>query len=307
MSLKIKCLVLGGKGQLGQAFLAVVGEFADAFSDVILHYPKPALDITQPGLVSEFLAHNPMDVIINCAAYTQVDQAECDATQANLVNHLAVRDLAQIVKNQGGFLVHFSTDYVFDGQHKIPYSEQDAPKPINQYGVSKLKGEQAMLAINPPGLVVRTSGLFSPFGRNFVTTILRLAQQQTTLNVVEDQVFSPTSALDLAHAILTLLRTRHLQQTQNRLDQAWLHTQLLHFANQGQANWAQLASCVVQHAKLNCKVHSISSQQYASTVNRPAYSVLNTQRLQAMLNTPIRPWQNALHQTLDRMLIEPPN
>ncbi|WP_127470631.1 dTDP-4-dehydrorhamnose reductase [Thiomicrorhabdus aquaedulcis] len=292
----INILVLGAHGQLGQAFNAVAGEFVA----ITLHRVGRELDITQPGLVSALLAKNQYDAVINCAAFTDVNAAEqtvASAQDAYALNHLAVASLAHTLKLQGGFLVHFSTDYVFDGNAHKPYTEHDTPYPINVYGQSKLKGEQAMLKSNPPGLVIRTSWLFSPFGKNFVTHLLNVGRQEQTqtLNIVSDQVGSPTSALDLARAVLQLLT----QRTQTPHNQAWLTTQLLHFANAGQASWAQLASAVVQQAQLNCTIHPILTHQYSSPVKRPAYSVLNTQSLQTLLNTPIRSWQDALQETLN--------
>ena len=285
----MKILLLGAQGQLGQCFSAVVGEFAG----VQLQAYGRALDITQPGLVAAHLKAHPVDVVINCAAYTAVDQAEIEPDLADKINHQAVRELAQTVKLAGVFLVHFSTDYVFDGQATQPYSEQEGPNPLNQYGLTKLKGEQAMLAINPAGLLVRTSWLFSPFGHNFLTTMLKLGRRQKSVDVVADQVGSPTSALDLARAILHILTYR----AQNQDNQAWYSTQLIHLANAGQASWAELAIEIMASAQLDCKVVPIQTAALGAKAKRPTYTVLDCTKASAWLTQPMVHWSQALRKT----------
>lgn len=279
-------LVLGANGQLGRSFAAVSAEF----NQFKFYFAGRELDITQPGLVADYLANHPIDVVINCAAYTAVDKAESEPQLAGLVNHVAVRTLAELVKHQGGFLIHFSTDYVFGGAKNQPYLETDQTNPLNTYAQSKLKGEQALFAVNPPGLVVRSSWLFSPFGHNFLNTMLRLGRAQKQLRVVTDQVGSPTSALDLARAVLQVLSWRQLHEREPR----WQFMQMVHFANQGQASWAQFAEEIMSVAKLDCEVEPITSAEYGAMVKRPAYSVLDTHKIQAWLPNPIRSWRHAL-------------
>lgn len=282
----MKILVLGANGQLGQSFAAVSAEF----NQFEFYFAGRELDITELGLVADYLANHPVDVVINCAAYTAVDKAESEPQLADLVNHVAVRTLAELVKHQGGFLIHFSTDYVFDGAKKQPYLETDQTDPLNTYGQSKLKGERALFAVNPQGLLVRSSWLFSPFGHNFLNTMLRLGRVQKQVRVVADQVGSPTSALDLARAVLQVLSWRQ----QHERDPHWQVMQLVHFVNQGQSSWAEFAKEIMSVARLDCEVEPITSAAYGAMAKRPAYSVLDTHKIQAWLTQPIRTWQDAL-------------
>ena len=287
---KVKTLVLGVDGQLGQCFKQV----ASQFSEFELHAYGRELDVTQSDRVDEVLLEGGFDVVINCAAYNQVDLAETDCQQADRVNHQAPRHLAEAAKAFGFFLVHFSTDYVFDGVKRTPYCETDLPNPINVYGQTKLKGEQACLEVNPPGLVIRTSWLFSPYGRNFLTQMLELGNQNSSLKVVTDQVGSPTSALDLAEAVFEVLRFRQVQLEECTNHQAWCSMQLVHFANQGQASWAELAQAIMSRYDKDCKVIPIPSADYPAAAQRPAYSVLDSTKIQVWLPKPIRHWTEAL-------------
>lgn len=286
----MKILVLGSNGQLGRSFSAVSAEF----NEFEFYFAGRELDISQPGLVADFLANNPFDVVINCAAYTAVDKAESEPELADLVNHVAVRNLAELVKRQGAFLIHFSTDYVFDGRRQEPYLEADQTCPLNVYGQSKLNGEQALFVVNPPGLVVRSSWLFSPFGHNFLNTMLRLGRTQKQVRVVADQVGSPTSALDLARAVLEILRFRQQVLRVKPNHQVWCSMQLVHFANQGEASWAGFAEEIMHVRGLDCEVEPITSADYGAPAKRPTYSVLDTAKIQAWLPQPIRCWRDAL-------------
>ena len=290
----IKILMFGANGQLGQCFK----QLSAGFPEFEIQAFGCELDITQPGLVAEVLRGSSYDVVINCAAYNQVDLAEVEPDKADAVNHLAVRHLAELVKQQGGFLVHFSTDYVFDGLKNQPYIETDPTFPLNMYGQTKLAGENAMLAVNPPGLVVRTSWLFSPYGSNFLTRIRQLGTTRSSIQVVSDQIGSPTSALDLARAVLEIVRFRQKSLDKNPTHQAWLSTQVRHFANQGQASWAELATEVMRLSELDCKVIPISTVDYGAKACRPAYSVLDTTQIQAWLSQSIQSWQQALAQSV---------
>ncbi|MBE0494609.1 MAG: dTDP-4-dehydrorhamnose reductase [Thiomicrospira sp.] len=286
----MRLLLLGANGQLGQCFKQVSAGFPEF---EIQAYGRE-LDITQPGLVAEVLHDSYYDVVINCAAYNQVDLAEVEPNKADAVNHLAVRHLAELVKQQGGFLVHFSTDYVFDGLKNRPYLETDQPFPLNVYGQTKLAGENAMLAVNPPGLVVRTSWLFSPFSSNFLTRMRQLGATRSSIQVVSDQIGSPTCALDLAQAVFDIVSFRQKTLDENPNHQAWWSTQVCHFANKGQASWAELATEIMRLSELDCKVLPISTADYGVKACRPAYSVLDATQIQAWLPGPIRSWREAL-------------
>lgn len=291
----IKILMFGANGQLGRCFEQV----STGFPEFEIHAFGRELDITQPGLVAEVLHDSYYDVVINCAAYNQVDLAEVESDKADAVNHLAVRHLAELVKQQGGFLVHFSTDYVFDGLKNQPYIETDQTFSLNVYGQTKLAGENALLAVNPPGLVVRTSWLFSPYGSNFLTRMRQLGATHSSIQVVSDQIGSATSALDLAQAVFEVLRFRQKTLDKTPTHQAWLSTQVRHFANQGQASWAEFATEIMRLSKLDCKVLPISTSDYGVKACRPAYSVLDSTQIQAWLPEPIRPWREALANSIE--------
>ena len=290
----MRLLLLGANGQLGQCFQQV----SLGFPEFEIQTFGRELDITQPGLVAEVLRNTTYDVVINCAAYNQVDLAEVEPHKADAVNHLAVRQLAELVKQQGGFLVHFSTDYVFDGLKNQPYIETDQPFPLNVYGQTKLAGENALLAVNPPGLVVRTSWLFSPYGSNFLTRMRQLGATRSSIQVVSDQIGSPTCALDLAKAVFEILSFRQKTLDENPNHQAWLSTQVRHFSNQGQASWAELATEIMRLSELECEVLPVSSADYGAKASRPAYSVLDDTQIQAWLPGPIRSWREALVNTI---------
>jgi dTDP-4-dehydrorhamnose reductase len=287
--------ILGSGGQLGQCFKLV----ATQYPEFELHAYGRELDATQSDRVNEVLRGGGFDVVINCAAYNQVDLAETDCQQADRVNHQATRYLAEAAKAFGFFLVHFSTDYVFNGVKRTPYSETDLPNPINIYGQTKLKGEQACLAVNPPGLVIRTSWLFSPYGRNFLTRMLELGKQNSSLKVVADQIGSPTSALDLAKAVFEVLRFRQVRLEKDTNHQAWCSMQLAHFANQGQTSWAELAQAIMNRYELDCQIIPIPSSDYPTAAKRPAYSVLDSCKIQAWLPKSIRHWREGL----DKMVV----
>lgn len=286
----IKILMFGANGQLGQCFQQVSAGFPEF---EIQAYGRE-LDVTQPGLVAEVLRDSSYDVVINCAAFNQVDLAEVELDKADAVNHLAVRHLAELVKQQTGFLVHFSTDYVFDGLKNQPYIETDPTFPLNMYGQTKLAGENALLAVNPPGLVVRTSWLFSPYGSNFLTRMRQLGATRSSIQVVSDQIGSPTSALDLAQAVLEIVRFRQKSLDKNPNNQAWLSTQVRHFSNQGQGSWAELAQAIMMCYDLDCEIIPIPSSDYPSAAQRPNYSVLDSTKIQTWLPNPIRYWSDAL-------------
>lgn len=290
----MRLLLLGANGQLGQCFK----QLSAGFPEFEIQAFGRELDITQPGLVAEVLRDSSYEVVINCAAYNQVDLAEVEPDKADAVNHFSVRHLAEWVKQQGGFLVHFSTDYVFDGLKNQPYIETDPTFPLNMYGQTKLAGENAMLAVNPPGLVVRTSWLFSPYGSNFLTRMRQLGATRSSIQVVSDQIGSPTSALDLAQAVFEIVRFRQKSLDKNPNNQAWLSTQVRHFSNQGQASWAELATEVMRLSELDCKVLPISTVDYGAKACRPAYSVLDTTQIQAWLPQSIQSWQEALAQSV---------
>ena len=192
-------LVIGKNGQLACSIAKISVEFSDLH---ITYSDRSELDLSELESIDNYFSQNHYDIIVNVAAYTAVEQAESEPELADLINHRAVTKLAEIALYQDSILIHISTDYVFDGTSSTPYKEEDPVNPINVYGKTKLLGEQAILQISPKGCIVRTSWLYSEFGNNFVKTMLRLGREQNELNVVCDQIGSPTYAVDLARVIL---------------------------------------------------------------------------------------------------------
>jgi dTDP-4-dehydrorhamnose reductase len=274
-------LVTGGNGQLGSELKEIVPNYQDynfLFTDV------KALDITNHTTVAAFIMSNNITVIINCAAYTAVDKAESEPELSDAINHLAVANFAQIAKDNNIKLVHISTDYVFDGANHKPYVEKDTPNPKSVYGKTKLAGERAMQTINPENsIIIRTSWVYSSYGNNFVKTMLRLGKERDELNVVADQIGTPTYAGDLAQAILTLL-----PQINNET------VQLFHYSNEGVCSWYDFAKAIFEIKGLPIKVNPIETSQYPTPAKRPFYSVLNKTNIKENFQMEIPYWKTSL-------------
>ncbi|WP_457611642.1 dTDP-4-dehydrorhamnose reductase [Lutibacter sp.] len=286
----IHVLVTGSKGQLGLELASLKSAFLNYnffFAD------KNRLDITNFKEVSTFILKNKIEVLINCAAYTNVDKAEDEPNLANEINHLAVKNLAEITKKQQLKLIHISTDYVFDGSSSIPYTENESTNPQNVYGITKLNGEKALLKVNPPNaVIIRTSWLYSSFGKNFVKTILKLSAKKESISVVSDQIGSPTYANDLAKTILQVLPLIKSSGVQ-----------IYHYANVGKCNWFQFAEEIIKLSKNKCEVIPVSSSTFNSKVKRPNFSLLNTTKIQQEFDVKIPHWKDALAVCMERLRI----
>ena len=280
-------LVTGGNGQLGSELREIAPNYSDynfLFTDV------KDLDITNHNAVAAFIKSNNINVIINCAAYTAVDKAEEQKDVANAINHLAVANFAQIAKDKNIKLIHISTDYVFDGTNHKPYVETDTPNPKSVYGVTKLAGEQAMQTINPANaIIIRTSWVYSSYGNNFVKTMLRLGKERDELNVVADQIGTPTYAGDLAQAILTLL-----PQINNET------VETFHYSNEGVCSWYDFAKAIFELKEISVNVYPIESSQYPTPAERPFYSVLDKGRIKDGYGIEIPYWKDALIKCLEK-------
>jgi dTDP-4-dehydrorhamnose reductase len=276
-----KILIIGAKGMFGQ-------ELAKVFKDLNpLLWDKEELDITNQKQVEDIIDRNyPLELIINAAAYTDVDAAETNQELAQQVNGQAVGYLAQAASKIGTVLVHYSTDYVFDGQKKQGYQEDDQPiNPVNVYGQSKLLGEKLLQVNCQKYYLIRTSGLYGSGGKNFVETILKLAQQKDKLKVVNDQYFKPTYALDLA------IETRKLIERKPSFG-------TYHLTNEGVTNWCDFAKkiCQIYFQLAGIKLSKIipcSSKDFPRPARRPSYSILQNTKL-----PPLRPWREALREYL---------
>jgi dTDP-4-dehydrorhamnose reductase len=284
-------LVTGAAGQLGSE-LRYLSENKINNSDLsqvanklsFIFVTRKQLDIQNSQQVADFCQENKIDVIINCAAYTAVDKAESEPELADAINHLAVKNLAQVTKDQNIALIHISTDYVFDGTNHKPYKETDKTNPQSVYGKTKLDGELAMQAINPVNsIIIRTSWVYSEFGNNFVKTMLRLGQERDELSVVCDQVGSPTNARDLAGAILDII-----PQLNNQ------NVEMYHYSNAGVCSWYDFAKAIFEINRIDCSVSPIPAVAYPTPAKRPYYSVMDKSKITNVLAVENLNWRESL-------------
>lgn len=272
-------LVVGANGQLGNELRLLLKEKAT-------YVDRDELDITDKNAVEKFFAENSFEAIINCAAYTAVDKAESDEKLAELINVEGPRNLAA----SGLPLIHISTDYVFDGTNSVPYVEEDKPHPQTVYGRTKLAGEQAVMETAKTVIIIRTAWLYSVFGNNFVKTMRRLGAERKSLNVVFDQVGTPTYAADLAQAIVTIL------------PQIKAGTKALyHFSNEGVCSWYDFALAVMAQSDLDCEVLPIESKEYPTPAKRPHYSVLNKSKIKHDFGLKINNWAVSLAECIEKL------
>jgi dTDP-4-dehydrorhamnose reductase len=287
-------LVTGSNGQLGNEFRLVVEEKE---KDKINNYyftDVADLDITNKNDVSKFLVTNNIDIVVNCAAYTNVDKAEDDRENANLINHIGPKNLAEVCRERNGFLIHISTDYVFDGTKNTPYTETDETKPLGVYGETKLKGENAILISGCEYLIIRTSWLYSSFGHNFLKTMQRLTAEKKSLNVVLDQVGTPTYAGDLANVIYTII---------HKSDNADIRNQIYHYSNEGVCSWYDFAVAINEAFGHNCIVEPCHSNEFPSKVTRPSFSVLDKFKIKDMLGIEIPYWKDSMLLCISHMFL----
>jgi dTDP-4-dehydrorhamnose reductase len=280
-------LVTGSKGQLGQCFHSIQSEFP---LYQLLFAPQSQVDITQVQTLSNYFKKDPFEGIINCAAYTQVDRAEKDADTAFKINSEGVLNIIQFAEAKSLKLIHFSTDFVFDGIKKGEYLEDDQATPLSSYGQSKREGEVFLEKANCPSVNFRVSWLYSPFGKNFVKTIIKTCQSNKALKVVDDQFGKPTYGLDLARVVLSCLEHPDLYKNK-----------IYHFAQGPQTTWFDFTRKITQLIGSNCKVKPIPSSAYPTAAKRPSNSALNTQRIENTLSLNIRPWESALEECINRI------
>lgn len=283
---ELKAVVIGSSGQLGQSIQRLAKSKTSCQFQFLT---KEALDITDHQAVSDYFNNNDSDIIINCAAYTAVDLAEENQELAEQVNHYAVRQLAEISKKMGTRLIHVSTDYVFDGMNYRPYTENDKTSPRSVYGLTKLRGEKAIEEIQPNGVIIRTSWLYSEFGSNFLKTMLRLGGERENISVVSDQVGSPTYAHDLAVVILDMI------------DAVFSGTEVYHFSNEGVCSWYDFAHDIFELAGLECIVSPIETNDYPTAAERPHYSVLNKAKIKTKFALHISHWRDALERCISNI------
>lgn len=286
-----KVLVTGAFGQLGTELrLLTEGQPDFIFTDLRSDGQVRKLDICDRRAVDQMLAGEDIGAVINCAAYTNVNAAESETDLCNFINATGPGVLARAALRHGAALVHISTEYVFDGRKASGYRETDRRHPLSAYGRSKRDGEDAVRRSGCRGLIIRTSWLYSPFGNNFVKTMLRLGAEKPELGVVCDQVGSPTYARDLAETILALL-----PQIGQR------HGEIYHFTNDGVCSWADFAATIMREAGLPCRIRPITTAEYPSPAVRPAHSTMSKAKIVREFGIQLRPWEDSLRDCLKRL------
>lgn len=287
-------LITGANGQLGHEMRNVLANdqrfnaiFTDVAGDDIT-----ALDITDEAAVERAVADNDIHVIVNCAAYTAVDAAEDNEPLATRLNADAVGILAHTAKRHSARMIHISTDYVFDGRGCIPYTEEHPTNPQSAYGRTKLEGERLLFdVLGDNAVVLRTAWLYSPYGKNFVKTMLTLGKEKPALKVVFDQVGSPTCARDLASAIITVITANE-----------W-HPGIYHFSNEGVISWYDFTKAIHRLAGITtCDVQPCHSDEFPAKAHRPAYSVLDKTKFKTTFGVTVPYWLNSLEDTLNQLL-----
>lgn len=273
-------LVTGASGQLGSEIQVLNKNLKNAY----IFTDSKQLDITHQNTIDHFIVSNKIDIVINCAAYTQVDRAEEEQEKAYKVNTLAVDYLVQACKQHNVKLIHISTDYVFSGVKNTPYAEEDTENPIGVYGKTKFEGEQIIRRANIPHLIIRTSWLYSKFGHNFVKTILKMSQEREELKVVFDQTGTPTNAADLATFIVYVVENNLFKNQQ----------ETYHFSNEGVCSWYDFATAIIRLKNIKSTVNPCLSAEFPSKVIRPKYSVLNKSKLKKDFNWKIKNWYESL-------------
>lgn len=282
-------LVTGSNGQLGQELQAIADNFSQ-FDFVFTTRADLPLENLQTVIPS--FDWDKVQYCINCAAYTAVDKAEENPTDAFLINGESVGELAAICNQHGIKLIHISTDYVFNGKATGPIKEEDAVDPVNIYGASKLKGEQLALTTDPNTLIIRTSWVYSSFGNNFVKTIARLCSTKKDLTVVNDQAGCPTYAANIARVIMeAIISIENGNQVRG----------IFHYCDEGIATWYQFALKIKEYLGLGCNISPVSSGEYTTAAKRPGYSVLDTSRIKSLLNMTIPRWEDSLKKCVARL------
>ncbi len=283
----MKILVTGAKGQLGQEMYNVLESNMPGST---LYTDIDELDLTDSKAVELFVTKNEITHIVNCAAYTAVDKAEEDKALCAAVNIDAVKNIANAADAVGAKVIHISTDYVFDGTAHRPYKESDKVNPVSQYGTTKRLGETALIALAPDSIIVRTSWLYSPYGKNFVKTMLKLGAERQELKVVSDQIGTPTYAADLATAIYKIL-----------VSHQWVEG-IYHYSNEGACSWYDFTKAIHRIAGITtCDVIPILSEDYPTAATRPYYSILDKTLIRATYGVQTPYWEESLQNCINRI------
>jgi dTDP-4-dehydrorhamnose reductase len=292
----MRILVTGVNGQVARA----LKERGALHGDTILLAGRPELDLADPASVAAVIAASHPDLVVNAAAYTAVDRAEAEPEQAMRVNSDGAGDVARASAAIDAPIIHLSTDYVFDGASALPYREDHPTSPVSAYGRSKLAGEIAVAEGNPAHVILRTAWVYSPYGGNFVATMLRLSQTRDEIAVVADQFGAPTSALDIADGVLAVAR-----RLRDQLDDESLRG-VFHMTGAGAANWAEFAQAIfdeaAKHGRSPARARPITTAEYPTAAQRPANSRLDTDKLRRLYGIALPPWRDSLADCVARIL-----
>lgn len=287
-------LVTGANGQLGTEIrnLAAGSDDKFIFTDVnsLPDVETVYLDITNPDAIRIIADSEDIDVIVNCAAYTNVDKAETDFRMADLLNNRAAANLAAVAVERNAVLIHISTDYVFGGEIPVPRKPDDDKKPLGVYGSTKLAGEQSIIDSGCKSIIVRTAWLYSPYGKNFVKTMKKLTGELPEVKVVYDQVGTPTYAADLAGLIVGIIRRRQTDKTG-----------IYHFTNEGVISWYDFALEISRLCGHGCRITPCLSEEFPSNVQRPHYSVLDKTSVKEVFGIEIPYWKDSLKKCIERL------
>ncbi len=280
-------LITGADGQLGRelrSLMEVRGDMKCLYTDC------HDLDITDAGAVEKFIADNSITKIINCAAYNNVDGAETETDAAIRINVTGPMNLAESAARHGAYLIHISTDFVFDGSRTSPYHESDRPSPLSEYGRTKLAGETAVKRSGCLSIIIRTSWLYSPYGKkNFVRTMIHLGEEEEIINVVNDQTGTPTYARDLAEAILHILP---------QLDATPRYGEVFHYSDEGSCTRAEWAQKIMTLKRLDCDVNPISSSEYPTAAKRPKCAILDKSLIRTVFGVKVPLWERSLSKAI---------
>lgn len=276
--------VTGASGQLGQSLQFI----AKNYPEITFHfYNSSELNVTDLEKCKTIFSKMKPDFCINAAAYTAVDKAENEPEKAYSINVTGAENLAKVCKEFDTVLVHISTDFVFDGKASKPYTEKDVPDPTGVYGQTKLDGEKAIQKILEKHFIIRTSWVYSQFGNNFMKTMLRLGVERDSLSIVNDQIGTPTNAVDLAKALMTIILSYNRQPTTNNFG-------IFHFSNEGQCSWYDFAKKIFEIHKIEIDLHPIPTSSYPTPAKRPSYSVLDKCKIKEFFGIEVRDWEESL-------------
>lgn len=285
-----KILIIGANGQLGNCFRKLAPDFHNNFD--VNFTDSETLDITNEDQVSDFFEDYKPDFCINASAYTAVDLAETEIDKAFAVNADGVAHLAESCRKNNTVFIHISTDYVFDGDTNISYSEDNFTNPQSVYGASKLKGEELAVEINPKSIIIRTSWLYSEFNKNFVKTMLHLFSVKDELGIVADQFGQPTNANDLAEAVMKII------QNQNKT------FGIFHFSNYPETSWFHFAEKIAACSESKVKLNAITTEDFPTPAKRPKRSTMSLDKIENMYNISLKHWENSLEECIDILKVQ---